>query len=93
MATNAPDGPLRDIDLVKWLDNKLGDTNELWSGSQTSSLLTKEMLIELESCFEALEPHVKLKIIQAIPHLSPKLVKLVSVKIFSYRPPTYLQGV
>ncbi|KAH7716465.1 Negative elongation factor A [Aphelenchoides avenae] len=67
---------LRDLDLVKYLENKLGDQNDLWSGRQASSLLSKEMLIELETCFQELEPHVKLKIIQAIPHLSPKLIQL-----------------
>lgn len=70
---------LRDLDLVKYLENKLGDQNDLWSGRQASSLLSKEVLLELETCFQELEPHVKLKLIQAIPHLSPKLIQLVSL--------------
>jgi hypothetical protein len=75
---DAPDGTshLRDQDLVKWIENKLGDPNELWIGRQAAALLSKEMLVELETCFQGLEPHVKLKIIQAISHLSPKLVQL-----------------
>ncbi|KAL3981495.1 hypothetical protein ACH3XW_43340 [Acanthocheilonema viteae] len=67
---------LRDLDLVKWLDNKLGDNNELWCGRQAASLLSREMLVELETCFQALESNVKLKIILALPHLSYKLITM-----------------
>lgn len=71
-----PSSQLRDLDLVKWLDNKLGDNSELWSGRQAASLLSREMLVELETCFQALEPHVKLKIVLAIPHLSYRLITM-----------------
>ncbi|VDN20862.1 unnamed protein product [Gongylonema pulchrum] len=71
-----PSSQLRDMDLVRWLDNKLGDSNELWSGRQAASLLSREMLEELETCFQKLEPHVKLKIVLAIPHLSYRLVTM-----------------
>lgn len=71
-----PSSQLRDLDLVKWLDNKLGDNNELWSGRQAASLLSREMLIELETCFQALESHVKLKIVLAVPHLSYRLMTM-----------------
>ncbi|KHN88485.1 Negative elongation factor A [Toxocara canis] len=71
-----PSAQLRDLDLVKWLDNKLGDNNELWSGRQAASLLSREMLVELETCFQALESHVKLKIVLAIPHLSYRLMTM-----------------
>lgn len=72
-----PSAQLRDLDLVKWLDNKLGDNNELWSGRQAASLLSREMLVELETCFQALETHVKLKIVLALPHLSYRLMTMV----------------
>lgn len=42
---------LRDQDLVRWIENKLG-SHEIWGGLQASSMLTKEMLIELETCFQ-----------------------------------------
>ncbi len=63
---------------MKWIENKLGDASELWGGIQAASLLNREMLIELETCFQGLEPHIKLKIIQAIAHLKPKQVQMVS---------------
>ncbi|VDD89209.1 unnamed protein product [Enterobius vermicularis] len=76
-----PSSQLRDLDLVKWLDNKLGDSNELWSGRQAASLLSREMLVELETCFQALESHVKLKIVLAIPHLSYRLMTMWRVPL------------
>lgn len=74
---NNPSSQLKGMDLVRWLDNKLGDPSELWAGRQASSVLNREILNELANCFQALEPHVKLKIIEAIPHLSPKLIQMV----------------
>jgi hypothetical protein len=74
---NNPTAQLKGLDLVRWLDNKLGNVNELWCGRQASSVLSREILNELATCFQALEPHVKLKIIEAVPHLSPKLIQMV----------------
>ncbi|KAL3096756.1 hypothetical protein niasHT_029640 [Heterodera trifolii] len=65
---------LRDQDLVRWLENKLG-SSELWGGRHASSMLTREMLVELETCFQELEPPTKMKIIQAMAHLSPKTLQ------------------
>jgi hypothetical protein len=69
---------LKGMELVRWLDNKLGNPNELWCGRQASAVLSREILLELADCFQALEPHVKLKIVEAIPYLSPKLIQMVS---------------
>ncbi|TMS36279.1 hypothetical protein L596_003479 [Steinernema carpocapsae] len=66
---------LFDQDLVKWIEAKLGDPSELWSGSLASSLLSREMLTELETCYQELDNHVKLKIILAISHLSHRLLQ------------------
>uniref|UniRef100_A0A1I8BCK5 HDAg domain-containing protein n=1 Tax=Meloidogyne hapla TaxID=6305 RepID=A0A1I8BCK5_MELHA len=38
-------------DLVRWIENKLG-SNELWGGKQASFVLTREILVELETCFQ-----------------------------------------
>ncbi|KAI1726269.1 negative elongation factor A [Ditylenchus destructor] len=73
---NSESSKLRDQDLVKWIENKLGDPNERWGGRQAAALLSREMVVELENCFQGLEPHVKLKIIQSISHLSPRLVEM-----------------
>ncbi|VDN59303.1 unnamed protein product [Dracunculus medinensis] len=71
-----PSAQLRDLDLVQWLNNKLGDNNELWCGQQAASLISREMLVELETCFQSLETHVKLKIVLALPHLSHRLMTM-----------------
>jgi hypothetical protein len=81
---NNPIHQLKGMDLVRWLDNKLGNPNELWCGRQATSVLSREILNELSSCFQALDPHVKLKIIEAIPHLSPKLIQMVTKHFFTY---------
>ncbi|KAI6170947.1 HDAg domain-containing protein [Aphelenchoides bicaudatus] len=78
---NNPASQLKGMELVAWLDNKLGNPNELWCGRQASSVLSREILNELAGCFQALESHVKLKIIEAIPHLSPKLIQMWRVPL------------
>ncbi|KAI6243549.1 HDAg domain-containing protein [Aphelenchoides fujianensis] len=67
---------LKGFDLVNWLNNKLGDTGELWAGKTASGVLTREIINELANCFPALEPHVKLKIIESLPYISPKLMQM-----------------
>uniref|UniRef100_A0A914WGN7 HDAg domain-containing protein n=1 Tax=Plectus sambesii TaxID=2011161 RepID=A0A914WGN7_9BILA len=63
---------LRDRDLVQWLDNKLGAADELWSGRTAAGLLTLDIISELDSCFQDLQSHVKLRMLLAIPHLPQK---------------------
>uniref|UniRef100_A0A914KI80 HDAg domain-containing protein n=1 Tax=Meloidogyne incognita TaxID=6306 RepID=A0A914KI80_MELIC len=69
-------------DLVRWIENKLG-SNELWGGKQASFVLTRDILIELETCFQELEPHIKLKIIQAMVHISPKTLQAWKEPLFN----------
>ncbi|KAL7075166.1 hypothetical protein ACQ4LE_006157 [Meloidogyne hapla] len=69
-------------DLVRWIENKLG-SNELWGGKQASFVLTREILVELETCFQELEPHIKLKIIQAMVHISPKTLQTWKEPLFN----------
>lgn len=59
---------LRGQDLVRWLGNRFGDSNE-WKANIASSVLTSEILSELETCFQELDSPVKLKMIQVIPIL------------------------
>ncbi len=47
---------LRDRDLVKWLENKLGAADELWNGRTAAGLLSREMIAELDSCFQVRAP-------------------------------------
>ena len=70
-------GWLAEISSEYFMFKKLGDLNNLWSGKHASTLLSRQMLTELTSCFQALEPHVKLKIVEAIPYLPTKMIQMV----------------
>lgn len=72
-----PASSLKGMDLVKWLDNKLGDTNDHWCSRQAAALLSRELLVELVTSFNALDVHVKLKLIQSIPHLPKNTLEMV----------------
>ncbi|WKY16192.1 hypothetical protein Q1695_001126 [Nippostrongylus brasiliensis] len=67
---------LKDMDLVNWLEKKLSDAGP-WSGRMTASMLSREMLEELETCFQAIDVQTKLKIISCIPHMNPRKVSMV----------------
>lgn len=67
---------LKDMDLVNWLEKKLNDAG-VWSGRITASMLTREMLEELETCFQAIDMQTKLKIISCIPHMNPRKMSTV----------------
>lgn len=67
---------LKDVDLVNWLEKKLNDAG-VWSGRTIASMLTREMLEELETCFQAIDMQTKLKIISCIPHMNPRKMSTV----------------
>ncbi|VDM80964.1 unnamed protein product [Strongylus vulgaris] len=67
---------LKDMDLVNWLEKKLNDAG-VWSGRTTASMLSREMLEELETCFQAIDVQTKLKIICCIPHMNPRKMSIV----------------
>ncbi|CAJ0958260.1 unnamed protein product, partial [Mesorhabditis belari] len=73
-AASAPGTVLKDNDLVKWLEKKLGDSGEGWEGRNAASFLSKEMLEELETCFQKLETNTKVKLLTAIPHIQHRLM-------------------
>ncbi|EYC18180.1 hypothetical protein Y032_0028g1717 [Ancylostoma ceylanicum] len=66
---------LKDMDLVNWLEKKLNDAG-VWSGRMTASMLSREMLEELETCFQAIDVQTKLKIICCIPHMNPRKMSM-----------------
>ncbi|KAJ1360566.1 hypothetical protein KIN20_019579 [Parelaphostrongylus tenuis] len=71
---------LKDMDLVNWLEKKLNDAGA-WSGRNTASMLTREILEELETCFQAIDMQTKLKIICCIPHMNPRKLSTVHSSI------------
>lgn len=65
----------RDIDTALWLHNKLGTSNDQWSGRTIVSQLSKEKLRSIRDCFNNLQPQVKLKLLLAIIHIAKRNVE------------------
>ncbi|XGW33645.1 hypothetical protein V3C99_017783, partial [Haemonchus contortus] len=67
---------------VNWLEKKLSDAG-VWSGRMTASILSREMLEELETCFQAIDAQTKLKIISCIPHMNPRKLSMVHAALLA----------
>ncbi|XP_074658987.1 negative elongation factor A-like [Tubulanus polymorphus] len=59
----------RENDVALWLHNKLGSTDDLWSGKSICSQLSQERLLHIHECFPNLQPHVKVKLLLSFMHL------------------------
>ena len=68
----------RENDTALWLHNKLGSTDDLWSGRSISSQLTKEKLHDVKGCFRSLQAHVKVKLLLSFLHIVRRNVAEVS---------------
>jgi len=64
-----------DIDTALWLHNKLGTSNDQWSGRTIVSQLSQEKLRNIRDCFIDLQPQVKLKLLLAIIHIAKRNVE------------------
>lgn len=69
---------VRDADAATWLHNKLGSTDDLWSGSTICSQLSREKLLSIHDCFHNLQPHVKVKLLLSFIHIPKRSVEEVS---------------
>jgi negative elongation factor A len=68
----------REGDVALWLHNKLGSTDDLWSGSSICSQLTHERLVLIRDCFHNLQPHVKVKLLLSLLHIPKRNVEQVN---------------
>ncbi|XP_072177632.1 negative elongation factor A-like [Diadema setosum] len=67
---------VRDSDTSLWLNNKLGDNDDLWSGiTSISTQLHRDVLRNTHDCFQNLQPTVKLKLLMAILHMPRRNVE------------------
>lgn len=64
-------------DTALWLHNKLGSTDDLWSGKTICSQLSQDKLQNIHSCFHTLQPHVKVKLMLSFLHIPRRNVDLV----------------
>ncbi len=65
----------READVAVWLHNKLGSTDDLWSGSSICSQLSRDRLLSIQDCFHTLQPHVKVKLMLAFLHMPKRNVE------------------
>ncbi|KAL4231717.1 hypothetical protein ACF0H5_009293 [Mactra antiquata] len=63
-------------DTALWLHNKLGSTDDLWSGKTICSQLSQDKLQNIHSCFHTLQPHVKAKLMLSFLHIPRRNVDL-----------------
>ena len=66
-------------DTALWLHNKLGSTDDLWSGKTICSQLNQNKLQNIQSCYHTLQPHVKVKLMLSFLHLPRRNVEQVYI--------------
>ncbi|KAK2178167.1 hypothetical protein NP493_557g00005 [Ridgeia piscesae] len=71
----------RDGDVALWLHNKLGSTDDLWSGSSICSQLSREKLLSIQECFHNLQPYVKVKLMLAFLHVPKRNIEEWKVEL------------
>jgi len=64
MASNIPAS-----DTSLWLHNKLGTSNDSWTGGSIVSQLNPDILKKIRTCFQDLQPQVKLKLLLSFFHI------------------------
>lgn len=60
---------VRDSDTSLWLHNKLGTSNDSWTGGSICSQLNAEVLRNIKDCFPDLQTQVKLKLLLSFFHV------------------------
>ncbi|XP_017770868.1 PREDICTED: negative elongation factor A-like, partial [Nicrophorus vespilloides] len=60
---------MRDSDTSLWLHNKLGTSNDSWTGGSICSQLNAEVLRNIKDCFPDLQTQVKLKLLLSFFHI------------------------
>ncbi|CAB3365682.1 Hypothetical predicted protein [Cloeon dipterum] len=63
---------VRDSDTSLWLHNKLGTSNDSWTGGSICSQLNTEVLRNIKYCFPELQTQVKLKLLLSFFHIPRK---------------------
>jgi hypothetical protein len=84
---------VRDSDTSLWLHNKLGTSNDSWTGGSICSQLSAEVLRNIKECFPDLQTQVKLKLLLSFFHIPRRNVEEVCVclliQINSWAPNNY----
>ncbi len=70
----------REGDTALWLHNKLGSTDDLWSGASICAQLSRDKLLSIHDCFHNLQPYVKVKLMLSFLHLPKRSQEEVTEK-------------
>lgn len=65
----------KNLNTALWLHNKLGASNDPWSGRTIVFQLNQEKLRNIRDCYADLQPQVKLKLLLSILHISRRNVE------------------
>lgn len=79
-----PQPKTRLTDTSLWLHNKLGTSNDLWSGGSICSQLSQEVLKNIKDCFPDLQSQVKLKLVLSFLHIPRRNIDEVSPEYFRH---------
>ena len=80
---------VRDSDTSLWLHNKLGISNDSWTGGSICSQLNAEVLRNIKDCFPDLQTQVKLKLLLSFFHIPRRNLEEVCLhnKRYSHETP------
>nr|CAD7575334.1 unnamed protein product [Timema californicum] len=70
-----------DSDTSLWLHNKLGTSNDSWTGGSICSQLNSEVLRNIKDCFPELQTQVKLKLLLSFFHIPRRNVEEWQVEL------------
>ena len=59
---------MREVDTAMWLHNKLS-SDDMWSGTNIWSLLTTDVLRNIQDCFHTLDSQVKIKLLMSFLYI------------------------
>lgn len=72
---------VRDSDTSLWLHNKLGTSNDSWTGGSICSQLNAEVLRNIKECFPDLQTQVKLKLLLSFFHIPRRNIEEVCLYV------------
>lgn len=75
---------VRDSDTSLWLHNKLGTSNDSWTGGSICSQLNAEVLRNIKDCFPDLQTQVKLKLLLSFFHIPRRNVDEVCLSLYFF---------
>lgn len=71
---------MREADTAMWLHNKLS-TDDMWSGTNIWSLLTADVLRNIQDCFHTLDSQVKIKLLMSFLYIPRRSAQEISSEL------------